>query len=460
MQHITQKVLFYQFENPIAKRALCEFLEDHSFDFIGLQSTENYLGNKIDVFIPRREIQNHYQFHNFQIKNLPPKKLLEDMRDCEAQALKMMERTSRRAFRPTQYSFRKHAYLAQLTIAYDLLEKHGFDRVLHHDIPHEPFGFILHCLCKVLKVKSTFFWQLQLKDSFLHCDSIERVFDTLTLTEIEKNGPVPAQLPEHLQRELDERMCCEHPWYMAGIDPPPLKKVWNFYRMLRVRKMVRSLPSWRAYTRIKKIKPPADTPFVYFGLHMQPEATTSPMGGVFVEQFYAILMLARALPEGQLVLVKENPIQRFHRRHPDFYNILAKEPNIRFVSRKESTFHLIEQSIAVATINGTVGWEALFKKKPVFLFANAFYQSLPGIIKVNCSRDISDGMRQIMSGELPLCDCDRLKIFLHKVHCSTYNGITDVQYFDSSQMTPDDNNSAMKKALHEALLASQYKHSA
>jgi hypothetical protein len=60
--------------------------------------------------------------------------------------------------------------------------------------------------------------------------------------------------------------------------------------------------------------------YVCVSLQLQPEMTTSALGGRFRDQAYAIERLAGMLPEGVRILVKENPKQGRYMRGPLFFH--------------------------------------------------------------------------------------------------------------------------------------------
>ena len=72
---------------------------------------------------------------------------------------------------------------------------------------------------------------------------------------------------------------------------------------------------------------------MYFALQLQPEMTTSALGGPFKDQALAIETLARLLPPGVRILVKENPKQGAYQRGPMFFHRLARIPGVT-VSRE------------------------------------------------------------------------------------------------------------------------------
>lgn len=129
--------------------------------------------------------------------------------------------------------------------------------------------------------------------------------------------------------------------------------------------------------------------FVYFALHAQPEMTTSPLGGVYTDQALAVERLAAMLPPDVKIVVKENPVQSSFVRGEHFYRRLQAIPTVLLVSRQQSTYHLIEKSLFVATITGTVGWEALAGGKNVLHFGRAWYRDLPGAYQFRSDLDVS-----------------------------------------------------------------------
>jgi hypothetical protein len=121
--------------------------------------------------------------------------------------------------------------------------------------------------------------------------------------------------------------------------------------------------------------------YVYFPLHLQPELTTAAQGGVFADQLLAVEALSAWVPKGCAIYLKENPKQTEKQRGPLFYQRLRALPNVRLLGRQENSVELIRNSVGVATITGTTGWEALFHGKPVSVFGAAWYREFPGVVE-------------------------------------------------------------------------------
>ncbi len=125
-----------------------------------------------------------------------------------------------------------------------------------------------------------------------------------------------------------------------------------------------------------------ELPYVYFPLHLQPEKTTSSWGGMFCDQLLAIERLSDLLPDGWVIYVKENPKQSFFMRGKFFYERLRCIKKARLVPAYTDTYLLLNKSVFVATITGTVGWEAITGGKNVLIFGwGVWYKTLPGVFQ-------------------------------------------------------------------------------
>lgn len=147
--------------------------------------------------------------------------------------------------------------------------------------------------------------------------------------------------------------------------------------------------------------------YVVFFLQFQPERTTLPEGNTYAQQWLAIRILAEALPDDWHLLVKEHPgmFRRYFDpkvRDTNFYYSVNSLPRTSLVPLGTSPFELIDNSIAVSTITGTAGIEALARGKPVIIFGSAQYQMFKGIYQANNSAEVKSVLYQIQKGvEVP-----------------------------------------------------------
>jgi hypothetical protein len=123
---------------------------------------------------------------------------------------------------------------------------------------------------------------------------------------------------------------------------------------------------------------PEEKALVLF-LHLQPEATSMPQGGVFADQLLVFDLILAALPEDMTIWVKEHPYmfymsaQDMHERSVKFYQHLLKDPRVRFIDRTVSSRVILERGAIFASTNGTISWEAMRNGKPCIIFGWAWF---------------------------------------------------------------------------------------
>ena len=148
----------------------------------------------------------------------------------------------------------------------------------------------------------------------------------------------------------------------------PLQRAGNWFRFKwRVRQLRR--PGFFE-------KPRDDEPFIFFPLHVAPEASTMILAPMYLDQPALIEQISLSLPLNFKLYVKEH-IPMLGRRPLEFYDRIRRLPNARLVDPRASSFDLITNSRLVTTITGTAGWEALQLGKPVITFGNVFYNMVP-----------------------------------------------------------------------------------
>jgi hypothetical protein len=175
--------------------------------------------------------------------------------------------------------------------------------------------------------------------------------------------------------------------------------------------------------------PPSDKPYIFLALHYQPERNSNPVGGIFADQVLAVEMIAKNLPEGWKVVVKEHtqqlhPYSKGERsRDISFYRDINHISNVCLVSENLSSFDLIDGAAAVATISGSAGWEALCRGKATLVFGAAWYQYCRGVFRIRTNDECRLALRRIADG-LVASDSD-IKIFLSTLENVSCKGIID-----------------------------------
>jgi capsule polysaccharide export protein KpsC/LpsZ len=173
--------------------------------------------------------------------------------------------------------------------------------------------------------------------------------------------------------------------------------------------------------------------FVYFPLQMQPEMTTSTLGGIYSDQLLAIENISTLIPDNWFIYVKENPKQLEGHRGEYFFRRLKLLPKVKYLSKEIDSFDLVEHSQFVANVTGTVGWEALLAGKAVVAFGRTWYQEFCGVLKYH--KDLS--LETILNQKI---DKRQFEIDYNKYVKKTANGIVDRGYITNFPEYSDKNN--------------------
>tara|TARA_B100001248_G_scaffold245286_1_gene215018 strand:- start:803 stop:2281 length:1479 start_codon:yes stop_codon:yes gene_type:complete len=107
--------------------------------------------------------------------------------------------------------------------------------------------------------------------------------------------------------------------------------------------------------------------YIYIPMHLEPEMALQNFSPEFTNTFEMITSISKNLPTQYFIVLKEHP-EMYGIRSISYYQKLKQIPNVIFANPNFSSFDLIKNSLAVATITGTAGFEAVFLKKQVLSF--------------------------------------------------------------------------------------------
>ncbi|WP_338032798.1 hypothetical protein [Candidatus Nitrosarchaeum limnium] len=132
-----------------------------------------------------------------------------------------------------------------------------------------------------------------------------------------------------------------------------------------------------------------DEKFIYFPLHTEPEAKILAISPFFSNQLAVVENIARSIPIDFILYVKEHPGQGLKQwRSTEFYKKIHELPNVKLIHPSINSQDLISKCSCVVSITGSTGFEALFYKKPVILFADEYYDCLSMVSKVKNLTDL------------------------------------------------------------------------
>ena len=232
--------------------------------------------------------------------------------------------------------------------------------------------------------------------------------------------------------------------------------ILNKLRAIRVKKELKKAYSELAITDLAAL--PQQKKIIYLALQYQPEKSTSPLAGRFVDQGYMVKFLAATAGEDWHIVVKEHPSQfidsytRFGEclRNANYYRELAALPNVSLMSLEFDSFRLMGLASAVASAGGTVCWEAVARGLPAITFAHCWFKACHGVFYIDSSQDLREALSEIDAGFKPALG--KVRCFAQVVKDFGFNGaIGGRASLDYKGLTDEDNAEVHYQALAQLL---------
>lgn len=195
--------------------------------------------------------------------------------------------------------------------------------------------------------------------------------------------------------------------YRLSLRLKQLRNRMNSYEPLSFRNwLIRRVSLYASAFLIKQLIPvkkecPTGEVFVFFPLHVSPEASLLGCNPELADQFSLIKNISMNLPWGVKLYVKDHPHQLVGAGlNYDFYRRLTSLPNVVCIDKDISFKEVVgrKECLAVAVISGTVGLEAALMRKPVFIFGNPIYKAASCFFKPGNFEDFYRMLSDVMKG--------------------------------------------------------------
>lgn len=413
------------------------------------------------------------------MKEAPPvdEDVLEMMAPYQSQIMWMMERCVSR-----EYNHRWNDYCKHIRFWNYVLDKLEIDLFVTKTFPHEVYDYVIYILCKIKKIKylttaALSYYNVMFVSNNIYnpipefCAEYNRIkakYSNQSESEIELTGLAKKmydfymgredRTPYYMKNQLGEfrndflRNLCENSLFFRFLRSLKRNDGKNLFARfiynigMRFRFAVKVAITFFSFSSLKlksisemfytsKVFREFDSVFelykkniskvdysnkyIYVPLHLQPEKSSSPLGGVFVDQLLMIKMLSFYMPENWTIYVKENPKQAMKShlvpfdsyRTVYFYEELLQLPNVKFVSLQEDTYKLIENAEAIATLTGTAGLEAITKGIPFFMFGFSYLQYAPNVYTIRTNEDCVNAIKSIQTKERSLDYNKQFKLY-------------------------------------------------
>jgi hypothetical protein len=358
-------------------------------------------------------------------------------------------------------------YLDYYYILTDVIARKLIDEAITHVVffmvPHLGYDTVVYQVAKSLGIETIILNQQSLFN--------DRYFSALSIEDwggftVNPKDAIPVDLE---QGQLPDLFFMDQKWQQQGqngrVSPAAIVSLFTYVlrreprMLLKPRKLIQTLarianiysmlPDWRdPFAKFFHTNALAyfehlagyedgnvdfDKPFVYVPLHNQPEMSASTLGGRYRDQMLMIEAVARSIPDGWTVYVKENPRQGAYARGPFFFHRLNRLSNVKLVPSHTSSQALVAKSKLVATVAGTAGWEALLLGIPVVTFGGAWYRTMPGVT------EFKEGLDFSKIANAPI-DHDALKAAYGSLMGRSHKGLVDRLFFDKVQDFDEEKN--------------------
>jgi hypothetical protein len=357
--------------------------------------------------------------------------LLAKLGEVESQTLRMMDRIDYAGL--LDHGTRRDMYYDMVRYWIAVLDQYRPDILFNPSTPHQMYDFVLQELCRLRGIPTLMLglgFDLNLvfaKDDYTQgSGAIGSVYKARLAAPAAAHAPLLPEIearfsrvtrsydeamPAFLVKQLQEDHKQPRAWNWRGVAKAIRDLLGGAGRLaavlsssdprkgVRVQAVLRDarerlyhdligplrLENLRRHYDDLAAAPDFDRPFIYLPLAFQPEQSSAPEGGAYADQYLIAHMLSRAVPPGWQILVKEHPSQFTYimgtnrpSRSYRFYDDLAALPNVRLLPLSTNPFALIDNAMAVATVTGTSGWEALVRGKPVLHFGYPWWQGCEG----------------------------------------------------------------------------------
>lgn len=261
----------------------------------------------------------------------------------------------------------------------EIIQSHKIELIIFQNCPHESFDYVAYLLAKYHGIMVIMTHQSRIDNRFWITDDLESFGQFDYLPDISAYQEVEYKIPEYWFDVPAETKRPSYGLWNVVCDSlrAPMKFPVNlirYYHDRNYQSALTSLPVVNDY----------GCDYLYIPLHLQPELTTSALGGFhgrYSDQIQVLEQLRRRVPRNIMFIIKENPKQTFLDRGGLFFKRLRAIENLRIADGSLTSRELIENALGVATITGTAGWEAICLGKPCLVFGNAWFQSLPNATK-------------------------------------------------------------------------------
>ncbi|MBD5487952.1 MAG: hypothetical protein HDR13_04050 [Lachnospiraceae bacterium] len=366
-------------------------------------------------------------------------------------------------------------FMRNLLFWNSMLERKQITHVFFTRIPHEGYGSIIYHLCKMknIPVMMAFASLIPNRDypltDYMTSDKaireeyerLQEVYRDKSAEDIELEGNTKEEFAKWTSLDPDKMK----PAYMKGnklrqtfrarYGETNLIRVWRGIlgkeyekygmgigflgaSLARIPKLLSTVPAtykqwiyarpyWKEtkevndfYEKVSELPKPGEK-YIYFALHYQPEATSNPLGGgAYTDQIFPLQILCRSIPKDMHVYVKAHPAQLAFFGGISYYQDMLRMPQVRLMKMECSTYELIKNAFAVASLTGTACWESQFYGVSAILFGYSYKNASPLAYHVRTVKECRQAIQDIQEHKKTTTLKD-LKLYTMAAHNLSYH---------------------------------------
>lgn len=375
-----------------------------------------------DAYLPIYVFEGINYFKNATINNELDSEIMDKITQYEPTALDIVNRWRRSYSDREDYKTIREIFFIFLRYWNNYIIENDINLLVYNIIPHVPIEYIAYIVCKcrgiptiiqgviplITQKKTNYILQ---PDVGIYDNHLESRYKDL----VESRREI--KLPEFMEgyfAQYNESVTVSNRGVVVYNNNNSVldnakayRKRINIYLKRKDYKVLKNKAYYLLKTRIEKNiflnrvaameePPDLERQYYFFALHSQPEASTLPSAGIYRDQLLAIRMISKFLPDNVFLYVKEHPSywkrkgaleSIYESRNLNFYDEIRSLRNVKLILHDYPTSQLLEKSKAVVTIRGSIGFESLFKGKPVIVFGGLFYECYPTVFRIHTNDD-------------------------------------------------------------------------
>ena len=280
---------------------------------------------------------------------------------------------------------------------FNILKKNQIELTIIFHLPHEGPDYMMYEISRLLKIKTILMYQSIFPNKYFMLNNYEKLGEIGNLDIIEKNRSKNFDFENfiNLYRETTKKY---QDFKLVQRDKKKINK--RFFKSIIIKflvklKLIKGNYQFQIEEKYKqnlnKIEIKGDKlnkivngkKVIFFPLHMQPELSTSLLGGQFEDQILALEKLNSFAKNDWVIIAKEARLQTSYQRNDFFFKRVSALKNVFFIDKSEDSQKLLELSDITATVTGTIGFESLLISKKCLIFGHAWYKKIHGSLFIS-----------------------------------------------------------------------------